>query len=264
MRRMRFYDKEKNNQTLSTLANALGSRKQTNINTGGITASGSAQNNKQDDTLQGAVQFGRGLANLYSQGKQKGWFDFGSNTNTGSGSLGSSLDTSLGSNEGLSFLRNGAGNNIDNLSFLNSGSSMGGGGIDSLSFSNLGSSANAGSGSGFSFGGFGGGNGGGFSFGGGSGGGTPWGLIGKTAKSGYNFISDKDDSDYSDLEQSTIYPLQGASAGAQFGPWGALGGALYGLGYSFKDDIGLKDNNWFTDLVFPIGMGDEHQGLIQI
>ena len=112
--------------------------------------------------------------------------------------------------------------------------------------------------------GFGGGNGGGFSFGGGSGGGTPWGLIGKTAKSGYNFISDKDDSDYSDLEQSTIYPLQGASAGAQFGPWGALGGALYGLGYSFKDDIGLKDNNWFTDLVFPIGMGDEHQGLIQI
>lgn len=96
------------------------------------------------------------------------------------------------------------------------------------------------------------------------GGGTPWGAIGGTAKSGYNLVRGKDDKDYSDFEQTMVYPLQGASQGAQFGPWGALGGALYGLGYSFKDDIGLKDNNWLTTLIFPIGMGDEHQGLMQL
>ena len=58
--------------------------------------------------------------------------------------------------------------------------------------------------------------------------------------------------------------MQGAATGSMFGPWGALGGALYGLGYSFKDDIGLDDNNWLTTLLFPIGMGDEHQGIISV
>lgn len=95
----------------------------------------------------------------------------------------------------------------------------------------------------------------GFSLGG-SGGGTPWALIGSLAKGGYNSVSGKDDEDYSDLEESVIYPLQGASMGAQFGPWGAAGGALYGLGYSFKDDLGLKDSNFLTQMLFPIGMGD--------
>ena len=90
----------------------------------------------------------------------------------------------------------------------------------------------------------------------GSGGKTPWSAIGSTTKSGYNMISGKDDKDYADLEESIIYPLQGASAGASFGPWGALGGALYGLGYSFKDDIGMKDSNFLTQLMFPINMGD--------
>lgn len=85
---------------------------------------------------------------------------------------------------------------------------------------------------------------------------TPWGMIGNTAKFGYNAISGKDDKDYSDLEESIIYPLQGASAGSQFGPWGALGGTLYGLGYSFKDDIGMKNSNFLTQLLFPINMGD--------
>ncbi len=85
---------------------------------------------------------------------------------------------------------------------------------------------------------------------------TPWSAIGSTAKSGYNMVYRKDDKDYSDLEESIIYPLQGASAGSQFGGWGALGGALYGLGYSFKDDIGMKDSNFLTQLVFPINMGD--------
>ena len=93
-------------------------------------------------------------------------------------------------------------------------------------------------------------------FNGGSSGGVPWAMIGGLAKGGYNSISGKDDKDYSDVEESVIYPLQGASMGASFGPWGALGGALYGLGYSFKDDLGLKDSNFLTQMLFPIGMGD--------
>ena len=78
-------------------------------------------------------------------------------------------------------------------------------------------------------------------------------------KQGYNLISGKNDKKYSDLEEAIIYPLQGASIGASYSggnPWGALGGALYGLGYSFKDDLGLKDSNFLTQLIFPIGMGD--------
>ena len=92
--------------------------------------------------------------------------------------------------------------------------------------------------------------------GGSSGSGVAWAMIGGLAKGGYNSISGKDDKDYSDTEESIIYPLQGASMGASFGPWGALGGALYGLGYSFKDDLGLKDSNFLTQLLFPVGMGD--------
>lgn len=89
-----------------------------------------------------------------------------------------------------------------------------------------------------------------------TGGGTPWGAIGSVAKSGYNAITGHNDKNYSDLEESVIYPLQGASIGSTFGPWGALGGALYGLGYSFKDDLGMKDSNFLTQMLFPIGMGD--------
>ena len=85
---------------------------------------------------------------------------------------------------------------------------------------------------------------------------TPWGAIGSVAKSAYNNITGHNDDNYSDIEESMIYPLQGASKGAMFGPWGALGGALYGLGYSFKDDLGLKDSNFLTQMLFPIGMGD--------
>ena len=86
---------------------------------------------------------------------------------------------------------------------------------------------------------------------------TPWGAIGSVAKSGYNNITGHNDSNYSDLEESIIYPLQGASKGASTGnPWVALGGALYGLGYSFKDDVGLKDSNFLTQMLFPLDMGD--------
>lgn len=93
---------------------------------------------------------------------------------------------------------------------------------------------------------------------GGSGGGSnvPWAMIAKVAKEGYNGISGHDDKDYSDTEESVIYPLQGAAMGSMFGPWGALGGALYGLGYSFKDDLGMKDSNFITQITHPIGMGD--------
>ena len=96
--------------------------------------------------------------------------------------------------------------------------------------------------------------------GGSSGGGVPWAIIGGLAKGGYNSISGKDDKDYSDVEESIIYPLQGASMGASFGPWGALGGALYGLGYSLKDDtnkwVGIKEGSFWDKLRHPIGMGD--------
>ena len=88
---------------------------------------------------------------------------------------------------------------------------------------------------------------------------TPWGAIGAIGKQSYNLFSSKNDKNYSDLEESIIYPLQGASIGASYSggnPWGAIGGALYGLGYSFKDDLGLKDSNFLTQLIFPIGMVD--------
>ena len=103
-----------------------------------------------------------------------------------------------------------------------------------------------------------------FGVGGNSGGGTPWGAIASGARSGYDTLTGKDASEYSDLEQSTIYPMQGAAIGSQFGPWGTAAGTLYGLGYSLKDNIGLEDNDWLTDVLFPIGMGDEHQGLMQL
>jgi hypothetical protein len=90
----------------------------------------------------------------------------------------------------------------------------------------------------------------------GGGGNVPWAAIAKVAKEGYNGISGHDDKEYSDVEESVIYPLQGAAMGSMFGPWGALGGALYGLGYSFKDDLGMKDSNFITQITHPIGMGD--------
>lgn len=89
------------------------------------------------------------------------------------------------------------------------------------------------------------------------GGGTPWGTIASVGKKAYKAFTNHDDSNYSDLEESIIYPAQGAAIGNSIVPgWGALGGALYGLGYSFKDDLGLKDSNFLTQMMFPIGMGD--------
>lgn len=95
----------------------------------------------------------------------------------------------------------------------------------------------------------------------GSGGGSnvPWAAIAMAAKSGYNKLSNKTDKDYSDTEEAIIYPLQGAAMGNSFSngnPWATAGGALYGLGYSFKDDMGMKDSNFLTQMIFPIDLGD--------
>ena len=96
---------------------------------------------------------------------------------------------------------------------------------------------------------------------------TPWGAIGSFGKSLYNNISGKSPKEYSDVEQSIIFPLQGAAMGSSFGPWGALAGGLYGLSHSFKDDvadkIGLSENNFLYKLWDPIGMGDG-KGFIDI
>lgn len=48
--------------------------------------------------------------------------------------------------------------------------------------------------------------------------GTPWGAIAGVGKNTYNFITDKTPSEYSDTEQSVIYPLLGAAMGSRFGP----------------------------------------------
>lgn len=215
---MKFYDKDKNNNTIQSLAYALSKRDNTPINVGGINAPIKQQ--KDDDILGGASGLLTGGAKLFGSLKDGGLFG-GSGSNdlplTSGGFFGSGSSGSM---------------TMDNI--------LGNGGSGSMTFDNITSSG-----------------GGGF-------GGTPLGVIGGIGKQGYNLFSGKGDGDYSDVEQSTIYPLQGASMGAQFGPWGALGGALYGLGYSFKDDLGLKDNNFLTDIIFPIGMGDEHQGLLGI
>lgn len=242
MRGFSFYDKEKNKNTLDTLANALNNRKQTKINTGSITAAPQQKDNSDAELVNGAFRFGKGLYNMYNKGEENGYFNFGNNSGPTTFSLGDY--TSAGGNGGFDAL--------DNLSFTNKG-----GGLNNLSFANLGEGAGSAAGSSGGFKGFG-------NFGGGSGGGAPWGAIAGFAKQGYNGLTGKTDADYSDTEQTVAYPLQGAAMGSSFGPWGALGGALYGLGYSFKDDIGLKDNDLLTDVFFPIGMGDEHQGLIRI
>lgn len=237
MRGFSFYDKEKNKNTLDTLANALNNRRQTNINTGSITAAPQQKDNSDAELVNGAFRFGKGLYNMYNKGKENGYFNFGNNSGPTTFSL--SDYTSAGGNGGF--------NAIDNLSFTNKGA-----GIDNLSFANLGEGASSAAGSSGGFKGF------------GSGGGTPWGAIAGFAKQGYNGLTGKNEANYSDTEQTVAYPLQGVAMGSSFGPLGALVGGLYGLEYSLKDDIGLKDNSLLTNVFFPIGMGDEHQGLIRI
>lgn len=180
-----------------------------------------------------ASMLGQGLAGMGSSDEESGGLNLGNALMKGISSFGSGGSTSAVPSQ-YQF------GNMDGSLF--GGYNLGG---TNAGLNTLGTSSNTGS-KGFSLGGA----------KGGSGGGVPWALIGQAAKSGYNSISGKDDEDYSDVEESVIYPLQGASMGAQFGPWGALGGALYGLGYSFKDDLGMKDSNFLTQITHPIGMGD--------
>lgn len=181
-----------------------------------------------------ASMLGQGLAGMGSSDEESGGLNLGNALMKGISSFGSGGSTSAVPSQ---------------YQFGNMGGSLFGGynlGGSNAGLNTLGTSSTTGS-KGFSLGG---------AKGGSSGSGTPWALIGSLAKGGYNKISGKDDKDYSDTEESIIYPLQGASMGAQFGPWGAAGGALYGLGYSFKDDLGMKDSNFLTQMLFPIGMGD--------
>lgn len=188
------------------------------------------------------------ISNRHSQ--KKHWWDNANNnisvTPMNNNQNNTSLDTSEDRNSAIK-----GGSNLFNAIKGNNSTSSNGSGLFSSLFGNnssgsaisdsINSYVNSGSGGASS-----------------SGGGTPWALIGALGKAGYNGITGHDDKDYSDTEESIIYPLQGASMGAQWGPWGALGGALYGLGYSLKDDIGLKDSNFMTKALFPIDMGGDY------
>lgn len=183
-------------------------------------------------TAQGSGSFGdtaatEGMGNLLGTGL-KLWNTFGnsgSGASTGLGSIGSAAGNYISGGSDYGTIGNAAN------SFIGGGASEGSAITDAIGSN----------------------GGGGFSASS-----APWGMIANTGKSIYNGISGKSPKEYSDLEQSTIYPIQGAANGFSLGgPWGALGGALYGLGYSFKDDLGLKDSNFLTQLLFPIGMGDE-------
>lgn len=91
----------------------------------------------------------------------------------------------------------------------------------------------------------------------GQGGGMPWGTLANMGENAYGKITKTTPKEYSDLEEGIIYPAKGAMKGfSYFGPWGALGGGLYGLGYAFKDDLGMKNSNFVTQMLFPLGMGD--------
>lgn len=77
-----------------------------------------------------------------------------------------------------------------------------------------------------------------------------WGAIGGIGAGLYdNFITGDSESD---LDESITDTLKGFSIGANFGPWGMLGGALYGLGHSFKDDLGIDGGNTLGKILFPI------------
>ena len=220
--------KQDKTDTKNLLASALNSRKNNNINYTGITPTMGGQDNSQDELYQGIGEAASGAYKLGKSLYDSGIFSKG-DTNTGSGIWSNATSDYIGGNTGTNYgtFGNAASDYIG-------GTSSGG----SMLSNAIGNEVNSGSGgSGLSN--------------------APWGQIANTGKAMYNNISGKTPEEYSDLEQSTIYPMQGAANGYSLGgPWGALGGALYGLGYSFKDDMGLKDSNFLTQVLYPIGMGD--------
>lgn len=221
-----FYNKDKNTNRLNALAQALSSAKSGNNNAAQITAFQPTRVEKQkssegmDDLLGGGMKLFNGLSDSGILGGSSS--SFGGNSAVSS-AINSNIFGGESSGSAITDAINGAGSENTLSGAISTEAPM------------LGSS------------------GGGASFGSA----LPWGMIANTGKSFYNNISGHSPSEYSDLEQSTIYPIQGAANGFSLGgPWGALGGALYGLGYSFKDDIGLDDSNFLTQMLFPIGMGD--------
>lgn len=223
MQKMSFRNKEKAQSTLQSLAQALGSRDKSVINTGTV-AMASRGGGSDDNVADGASSL---LTNGFKLGKTL--FDNYKDSGTSSdiGIFGKATNDYMSGKPDYGIFGNAANDSI--MGTAGSGSAVG----DAVG-------AEVGSGTG-----------------GGVGSGLPWGMIANAGKGIYNKISGHTPEEYSDLEQSTIYPLQGAANGFSIGgPWGALGGALYGLGYSFKDDLGLKDSNFLTQLLFPIGMGD--------
>jgi hypothetical protein len=226
-----FYNKDKNTNRLNALAQALSSAKSGNNNASQITAfqpirvEEQKSSDNMDQLLGGGMKLFNGLNDSGLLSKNS----FGGNTNS---EISSAVNNNVfGSGESISPLSSAINSNVMGNATDTSALS----GAISSEAPALGAS------------------GGGASIGSA----LPWGMIANTGKSLYNNISGHSPSEYSDLEQSTIYPIQGAANGFSLGgPWGALGGALYGLGYSFKDDIGLKDSNFLTQMLFPIGMGD--------
>ena len=235
-RKATFGNREKNKNNIESLSQALSSRSQTNINTGGggFSQPYSSQE-KEDDVWGGGANAAKGVFKL---GKALYDSKYGNTGGTSSGLFSNAANNYISGSGGDSY---GMFGNAAN-SYISGGELGGSSAVGDAIGSEVGSS------------------GGGF----GGGGSVPWAMIAKGAKAGYNGIMGKDDSDYSDMEETIVYPLQGAATGSSFGPWGAAGGALYGLGYSFKDDLGLDDNDFLTTMLFPIGMGDEHSGLIQL
>lgn len=225
---MNLYDKRKNNDRLSGLAQALNARSNTNVAITPFQPVGTQNGGDSTSALGGAGDLLTGGIKLYEGIQNSGLFKDGSSLG-GSSAISDSINSNIfgGGSSGSAI--------TDAINGVGSESALSGAiSSEAPSATSLGS------------------------IGGGSGlGSAPWGMIANTGKSLYNNITGKTPKEYSDVEQSTIYPLQGAANGFSYGgPWGALGGALYGLGYSFKDELGLDDSNFLTQMLFPIGMGD--------
>ena len=227
---MSFYNRDRNKNNMQQLTNALTKRDTSSINIGSIgdskpSFSGSNKNPDEMSTSEGVSSFAKGGMKLYNTLKDSGYFNSGNGGNY----------TGLFSNAANNYIS--TGNSVGSSPVMEA--LNGGGGSGSAVSDAIGTEVGSGAGGGSALGN------------------APWGAIANVGKGLYNYISGKTPKDYSDTEQAVIYPVQGAANGFSFGgPWGALGGALYGLGYAFKDDLGLKDSNFLTQLTMPIGMGD--------
>ena len=227
----RLYNQEKNNNRLQSLAQALQASKSSNTNNA-ITAFQPVRSGEQQQgqsSLDGASNLLNNGLKLYNSLNDAGILGNNSSYGGNSAISGAINNNVFGSGESMSPISSAIDSNV-------MGTASNSGSISDAINSNVMGSTGGGASIGSSL---------------------PWGAIANAGKSLYNNISGHSPKEYSDTEQGVIYPLQGAANGFSLGgPWGALGGALYGLGYAFKDDLGLKDSNFLTQMLFPIGMGD--------